>query len=647
MKHNGHLEGAEVEVATTLAAQRPTTSSAGPAHPAAAMAAAFGTLEGFMTRLRPVYSMWKPQPGPTWRSLTCLAVFLATATAPTPGRAQSDPPSVTDSIRGVIAARDLPGANRSDDDEFRPALSRLYTGAANHPLWWVGGRPTTQARQVIEALASADRIGLVSHEYDGAALQSRAAALSSARQRSIGDEARFDVWLSLALMRYLRHAHAGRIDPQALRFALPGTRKEFALDQIVLSLSTADDIPQRVAAVEPTYSRYVLLKAALTKYQRLAADTSLRPPPNSASSLHPGDRYSGIPELTRLLVAVGDLPMTAVADSRRVIYDGDLVAAVTRFQARHGLDPDGILGASTFEELRQPLSRRVQQIELALERWRWMPDDTSHRFVLVNIPEFRVRVFTRDSSGDHPVLAMDAIVGEARRHRYTPVFTATMEHVVFRPYWDVPPRIARLEEIPKIRRQPEYFVAQEMEIVRGHEERVERFPPTPANLSRVEAGVFRLRQRPGNRNALGLVKFVFPNAYTTYLHGTPAQSLFSHSRRDFSHGCMRLSDPPALAEAILEPQGWNRPRIDSTMHGDRTIRVNLAQPIPVHVLYLTAMPGDSGGISFFRDIYHHDAALVRALRERTGRSRRETTPSASSFMTVAETECTQRLPFPE
>ena len=591
---------------------------------------AYGTVEGFMTRMANVrsgwvYSNWGLQPRPMRRSLRCLLWFLATAIAPAPGRAQGDPSSVADSIRGVIAARDLPGANRSDFDAFRPALLRLYAGNANHPLWWIGGRPTTQARQVIETLASADRIGLDSREYDGAALQSRTAAPSSALQRSIGDEARFDVWLSLALMRYLTHAHGGRIDPHALRFALPGTRKELALVQIVLSISTADDVPQRLAAVEPTYSRYVLLKAALTSYRRLAADTTLRPPPISASSLHPGDRYSGIPELRRLLVAVGDLPTTAGADSRLEIYDGDLVAAVTRFQARHGLDPDGILGPSTFEELRQPLSRRVQQIELALERWRWMPDETSDRFVLVNIPEFRVRVFHRDSSGDYAVLAMDAIVGEARRRRYTPVFTATMQHVVFRPYWDVPSRIARLEEIPRIRRRPGYFVAQEMEIVRGYEENVERFPPTPANLSKVEAGVLRLRQRPGNKNALGLVKFVFPNAYTTYLHGTPAQSLFSYSRRDFSHGCMRVSDPSGLAEAILEPEGWNRPRIDSTVGGNRTVRVNLAQPIPVHVLYLTAMPGDSDAVHFFRDIYHHDAALVRALLKRTDRSRPDPT----------------------
>jgi murein L,D-transpeptidase YcbB/YkuD len=262
----------------------------------------------------------------------------------------------------------------------------------------------------------------------------------------------------------------------------------------------------------------------------------------------------------------------------------------------------------------------VRQIELALEWWRWMPDDTSGRFIVVNIPEFRVRVFARDSSGDRPIVTMAAIVGEARRRRYTPVFVATMQHVIFRPYWDVPPRIARNEEIPKIARRPGYFASQEMEIVRGYDEQVVRYPPTPQNLAKIAAGELRLRQRPGEKNALGLVKFIFPNNYSTYLHDTPAKSLFARARRDFSHGCMRLSDPPRLAEAVLErQQGWDRARIDSAMHGHRTFRVNLELPIPVYVLYLTAMPDDRGDVHFSRDIYGHDAALIRALETRAVR----------------------------
>jgi murein L,D-transpeptidase YcbB/YkuD len=327
--------------------------------------------------------------------------------------------------------------------------------------------------------------------------------------------------------------------------------------------------------------------------------------------------------LRRWLIALGDLSPGVPApatEALATLYDSALAVGVRHFQSRHGLDVDGVLGAATLEELRRPVAQRVRQIELALERFRWIPDDTSERFVVVNIPEFRVRVFARDSSGDRPIVTMDAIVGEARRRRYTPVFMATMQYVVFRPYWDVPLRIARNEEIPKIARRPGYFASQEMEIVRGHDEQVVRYPPTPQNLAKVEAGALRLRQRPGEKNALGLVKFVFPNSYSTYLHGTPAQSLFARSRRDFSHGCMRVSDPPRLAEAVLERQrGWDRARIDSTMSGQRTVRVNLEHPIPVHVLYLTAMPGDSGNVHFSRDIYGHDAALIRALETRAER----------------------------
>jgi murein L,D-transpeptidase YcbB/YkuD len=430
-----------------------------------------------------------------------------------------------------------------------------------------------------------------------------------------------------------------------LRFDLPAEKKRIDLAELTLAMSRGADVRPRIEKLEPQYTQYALLKDALAKYRTIAADASLHPPPAATTSVRPGERWSGSPALRRLLIALGDLPASASSpDSEPVrgVYDSSLAEGVRRFQWRHGLDVDGILGRSTVQALRQPLSLRLQQIELALERWRWMPDDSSERYIVVNIPEFRVRVFDRDAAGDHYVLAMDIIVGEARKRRYTPVFTATMNEVIFRPYWDVPVRIARNEETPKIRQRSGYFESEEMEIVTGYEEDVVRYPPTPANLAKVDAGTLRLRQRPGDKNALGLVKFVFPNEYNTYLHGTPAQSLFNYARRDFSHGCMRLRDPAALAEVVLKREGgWDREQIDSAMHGERTMHVNLSHTIPVFVLYLTAMPDSTGDVHFSPDIYRHDVALARALSQRLPETDTVMLPTRNSGAVRSASECDQ------
>lgn len=555
------------------------------------------------------------------RTITAVLALASAGCSPNAVAAQTIERSpFADSVRRIILRGDLPGANRSDLATRRASLQLLYQ-ALQEPLWTVRGRATAQAESVIAVLSSATSIGLEAEEYDGAKLASHLGVLATSRAPSDGEVARFDVWLSLSLMRYMHHAHRGRVDPRALRAALPVERKRLDLPALTLAASRANDVRLQLAALEPTFSRYTLLKQALTEHRRLAADTSLHRPPASSRSVRPGERWAGIPALRRTLAALGDVPSSAITPDSlpdHTRFDSVLADGVKRFQSRHGLVPDGILGRATFEQLRVPLTTRVQQIELALERWRWMPDDTSSRFVLVNIPEFRVRVFDRDASGEHTVLAMDIIVGEARRRRFTPIFSATMREVIFRPYWEVPVRIARNEETPKIRRRPSYFEREEMEIVVGQDDSVVRYPPTLENLAKVDAGTLRLRQRPGDKNALGLVKFIFPNEFNTYLHGTPVQSLFAQSRRDFSHGCMRLEDPKTFAEFILEREGgWDCDRIEAAMRGDSTLEVPLKHPIPVHVLYLTAMPDDSGAMHFSPDIYRSDLSLSRALRRRS------------------------------
>jgi murein L,D-transpeptidase YcbB/YkuD len=362
------------------------------------------------------------------------------------------------------------------------------------------------------------------------------------------------------------------------------------------------------------YTGYKALETTLARYRTLAADTSLKVPP-ATRTLHVGDSYAGAETLRRLLVALGDLsPSAAAADATQgEPYTTTLSTAVAAFQHRHGLTDDGVAGPATMRALRVPLAHRVQQIELTLERWRWLPDSVPPRYAVVNNPGFRLYLFENDRYASKPEIRMNVIVGRAGR-RATPIFTGTMSQVVIRPYWDVPPSIARNEIIPATRRRWGYFADQDLEIVSGGDVGAAIYPLSSANLSRVASGSLRIRQRPGPNNSLGLIKFLFPNEFNVYLHDTPAQSLFSQSQRDFSHGCIRVQDPLSLAEFVLRNQdGWNRSSIDSAMHGTKTMRISVARPVAVYVLYQTAVVAPEGTVYFYDDLYGHDATLAQTL----------------------------------
>ena len=502
----------------------------------------------------------------------------------------------------------------------REALARLYREAGLRPLWSGEQGPTRQALAAIDVLSSSDTRGLPSARYDVASLRAYAAVA----RNSGADAARFELALSSSMIRFLADLRIGRVDGSAVGFEVPNVVEQVNLASLVAAVAQSRDVPATVTQAEPPYAAYGALERALARYRMLAADTTLRVPQRSPRTIRPGDRYEDLPALTRLLNALGDLDAEATDTVVRTssdstsppVYDGKLVDAVVRFQRRHGLEPDGALGPATMAELRVPLTRRVRQIELTLERWRWLPHAAPSRYVVVNIPGFRLYVFENDSAAQRPVLAMNVIVGQAQGRHHTPVFSAIMREVVFRPYWDVPPRIARAELIPIFRRRPEYFANEGFEIVRRGTADVDTttFPPTAENLARVTAGELRVRQRPGPANALGWIKFVFPNRYNVFLHDTPTRELFAQSRRDFSHGCIRAQAPRDMAELVLRGQSpWNREAIDSVIAGTRTVHVPIARPLSVFVVYATATADASGVVSFHRDLYGHDATLERVL----------------------------------
>ena len=493
-------------------------------------------------------------------------------------------------------------------------LNALYQTEGYSPLWLdARSRPDRDARAALRALHAAVDEGLDPSDYYASLLRRLAALLETEPPALPQDLARFDVALTSGTLRYLHDLHLGRVDPRTVgvRLNVPVDQHDFAA---LLRSALADHrIREALLELRPPFAQYRALRAMLIRYRELAADAALQSLPPSSTIVIPGQGYEGTGILHRLLMALGDLPAGTPA-ARSIRYEGEAVEGVKRFQVRHGLEPHGTLDQATLAALRTPLAWRVRQIELALERLRWLPHLGDERLVAINIPMFRLWAWDTILPNGTPILGMDVIVGRALGAQ-TPVFVEQMREVIFRPYWNLPRSILRLEILPILANDPDYLRRENMEIVLGSGDEARPVEITAVNIARLEQEPFRVRQRPGPGNALGLIKFVFPNDENVYMHGTPAQELFAWSRRDFSHGCVRVEDPVALAEWVLKDRPeWNRDRILAATAGSQSIRVKLARPIQVILFYTTAavMPED-GTIRFAEDIYGHDARLDRAL----------------------------------
>lgn len=505
-------------------------------------------------------------------------------------------------------------------DEQR--LHEIYARRHDAPLWSQSGQPTAQAQALVTTLQSAELLGLRPSDYGAVELGQELLDLRAAPEAPAGRWQHWDKQLSLAALAMLHDLHFGRIDPRSVGFDMPARRDDFDPGALLERLATNSTVDEVLAEAEPNYLHYRLLRDALPRYRELSAIPGLtRLPPLTAKAIHAGDRYAGIPALRRLLAALKILPEDQVA-RRDLILDADLSKGLKRFQYLHGLREDGTLGRDTFVELTVPLSQRVRQIDLTLERWRWLPRLVPPTLI-VNIPAFRLFLIQSAVDRESDMLRMNVIVGREYPQRHTPVFAADMNAIMFRPYWDVPASITRQELLPQLRRDVRMLDKQNLELV-TNDDRSQPVPATPQNLDALAAGQLRLRQRPGPDNALGLIKFLLPNPYDVYLHSTPAQRLFAEPRRAFSHGCVRVSDPVALAAAVLQgtPGEWTPEKIRASMDGDTTFRVPLARPVHVLIVYGTAIASEDGAVHFFRDIYGFDARLEQLLEVRSGSTAR-------------------------
>lgn len=494
------------------------------------------------------------------------------------------------------------------------ALAAGAARAAPALLWFDGGRPNVEARQAVELLASAADQGLEPGDYEAAAFGRRLAQALQVPAPSEAAQAQLDATLTAALQRYLGDLRNGRVDPRQLHADFDAVRKA--------PLDTATWVREAVAThrlldafreVQPGPPMYASLVQALARYRNLPDQEAwqTRLPPLPGRKLVSGQAYPGLPLLARRLQAVGDLPAEASVPER---FEGPLVTAVQAFQERHGLTPDGVLGDATLQQLNVAPTARARQIELALERLRWTPLLQGPRMIVVNVPEFVLRAYEVQDERVQVQLTMKVIVGKALNTR-TPLFDEDMRFIEFSPYWNVPPSIARQELVPRLRRDPAYFQQQGFEFVTASGQVVASL--SAEHLDAVLHGGWRIRQRPGPQNALGDIKFIFPNNANIYLHHTPAPRLFERDRRDFSHGCIRVEAPVALARFVLrDDPAWTEARIRQAMESGASSTLALKQPLPVLIAYSTVI-AKGGRVFFYPDLYGHDRLLDQALRRRS------------------------------
>ena len=484
-----------------------------------------------------------------------------------------EPSGASEGLRGYLESQGSP-AFASDDRgaELWRVVRAFYEHRQYAPAWIdADGGLTPGARALVQAIAAAGREGLSAGRYDPRAFlgpQVVNAALTNAAGERPG---RLDAALSFAFLRYASDLTSGAVDPTGAASLWRVSVRPFDA-AATLEAAVRDDSPVRyLDDARPPHPQYAALSEALARYRRLDAAGGWTAVP--AAGRNQAARAAQAAALRQRLQATGDATLKA-------------------FQARHGLVATGSLDRPTLAALNVPVEERIRQIELNLERWRWQGFEPGGRSILVNVPTFQLHAY----EDGREALTMRVITGTGDSQ--TPVLAEAMSQVVFSPYWNVPANILETEVLPKVRRDAGYLARMNMEMTRS-------------------GSSFSVRQRPGARNALGLVKFLFPNPFNVYLHDTPGDGLFARPQRTFSHGCVRLQKPEALARFVLRgADGWDDAAIAKAMRSGREQGVALPSPVPLRIAYFTAWVETDGTVRFPPDVYRHDVAQGRLLPER-------------------------------
>jgi L,D-transpeptidase YcbB len=520
------------------------------------------------------------------------------------GRAPNAQAAIADDIAAAIThilETAVPAINVGGKPVEIEGLKVFYQQRSNEPVWVDGTGTNSRARDLLRALQNAAWDGLDPVDYDFGVITRD---LSTAEQLAAAE-----VIISATLVRYASDLHGGR----ALSARIERDRRILnVIDpvQVLTAAAEALDLITFIDSLAPADSIYVGLRNTLARYRAIAAAGGWPKLPEGPD-LGPGSSDPRVSTLRLRLQLTGDLAPEAQGNSISR-HDESVLTAVRQFQKRHGLPANGTVNEHTRVLLNIPVQSRIRQILVNLERARWLPDDLGNTYVLVNLADFRLEVI----EDGHEILRMRVVVGDPQT--LTPVFSDKISYIEINPYWNIPKSIALKEKLPILRRNANALRAQNIRVFGPGGEEID---PAGVNWSAVNAGNwnYRLRQDPGARNALGRIKFMFPNPYDIYLHDTPSRALFRRQVRAFSHGCIRVEKPIELATLLLRgTEGWGRTRVEQLIARGRNRPILLKDPVPVHIVYLTAWVGSDGSTQFRGDHYNLDAppvAAVSAFRE--------------------------------
>lgn len=520
-------------------------------------------------------------------------------------------------LQALVATKKLPSLHWPNFSDYESAVATFYDDRNYELAWTRDGRPTATALAFLEQFKNAGAKGLNPEDYDASLWAGRVQRLGGKSADAISE---FDVAMTVNVMRYISDLRIGRVNPSHFNFGINVQSKRYNLAEFVSDhVVDATDVPKLIAGVEPDSEQYRQTEQALARYLDLAKQQQAEGAQPLAKVEKPvtvGEHYAEAGELWKRLRLEGDAAAgdeAEAAGERPAVYTKELSEAVKQYQHRHGLEENGKLGPQTIASLNVPLTARVTQLQDTLERWRWLPDQYLNARLMVNLPEFVLRGYTPEHQLD---FKMKVVVGKVMGEHQTPVFAHMMRYLVFRPYWNVPVDIAKKELVPKIEKDHGYLESHHFEVTNGKGKVLTHY-----TAKQVAQGNVVVRELPGPKNSLGLVKFMFPNQYDIYLHSTPVPSLFNHSRRDFSHGCIRVEKPADLAVWVLDgqpdkdKQPWDMEKVQAAFNDETQNNriVLLKTPLPIVIFYVTAEVEDDGEVHFFDDIYGYDADLDSVL----------------------------------
>jgi murein L,D-transpeptidase YcbB/YkuD len=553
------------------------------------------------------------------QALTLAGIAAFTLAAGCARKDKPLPAEVGQLLRQTVQGKALPASLR-DQKELQRAWTELQSFYGKHgyqPVWSNARGPRQQAGELIQAIPPLAADGLDVRRYQPERL---AALLKEVKETKSFDDPQaqrrlvdLDVELTYTYLSLASHLATGRLQPEKLRVDWYTKPRNVDLDARLDQALTADspgEIVKILRSLNPSYPDYQRLVKALAGYKAIAAKGGWNPVP-PGPPLKAGDHGPRVAALRARLVASGDLAAPASSGQPAPatdVYDGAVAAAVSHFQRRHGLEATGKVDADTLAELNVPIADRIRQLQGNLERWRWLPATFGDRYILVNVPEFRLDVV----DGKTTPLSMRVIVGKTQSR--TPAFSDKMTYIELNPEWNLPADIVAAEVAPKVAANPGYLASHDMEVVKGWGDKEEVVDASSVDLSQLGKNGYRLRQRAGDENPLGKIKFMFPNEFDVYLHDTPADHLFDRAERDFSHGCVRLEKPVELAAYLLKDDPkWTPEAIQAAIDSGEHKTISLPRPLPVHILYWTAWADPDGTVQFRKDIYGHDDELEQAL----------------------------------